>query len=174
MKEHAEKKTKLENEQLLEIIKTAWADIHHTRNQEWTSLAMIGGIIYALFQVKDSNLQTAITIFGLIACILSILMVVRHWLLFKSKIKIIITLHEKMGISIKMPESKIPVQGIIAFFYFLLCSALLGWLTWLLFQNIFTSIISSVAVLIFGLLFCIIIKKAVEKKVKAEVSVTVS
>jgi len=38
-------------ERNLEYIKLQWADIHHSRQQEWKALAVIAGIFYALAQV---------------------------------------------------------------------------------------------------------------------------
>ncbi|MDI6791314.1 MAG: hypothetical protein QME81_00375 [bacterium] len=38
---------------LMEYIKIQWADIHHTRNQEWKVLVIIVGVFYALFIDKE-------------------------------------------------------------------------------------------------------------------------
>lgn len=158
-------------EHLLEIIKDEWADIHHTRNQEWTSLAIIGGIIYILFQAENLCLQQAIAGLGIIVCILSILMSFRHWLLFKTRIKIILLLQEEVGIRYKFHEYalKIPVQSIIFTFYSLLTSALTGYLVYLFWSRVWLAIFIFFYIFILGISLCLLAHEWISEKVAENV-----
>ena len=49
---------------LLEFIRIQWDDIHHSRNQDWKVLAIIGGAFYVLLQTTNPAFQIAATIFG--------------------------------------------------------------------------------------------------------------
>ncbi|MFB0525142.1 MAG: hypothetical protein ACETVZ_06340, partial [Phycisphaerae bacterium] len=142
---------------LMEYIKVQWTDIHHSRNQEWKILAVLGGVFASLFvRPLDPPVQIAITIFGLIVCAMGIYISVAHWMIFYSKRQLITQCEKALGIRTKLRRAPFPVQGVIVLIYFLFASALSGWLGWLLWGSFFISSIVAVVVFVLGLCFSII------------------
>jgi len=163
------------SEYLLELIKNEWADIHHSRNQEWTSLVIIGGVFYAFFNVSEKDVQQTIALFGFIACMLSIMMLYRHWKLFRKKIYLITLLEKEIGICLEFYKNekedrkvkKITVQSILMQFYFLLGSSLAGGFVWCKFENSIIFWVTSLAVFIIGIILCFyIFPKQIDEKAR--------
>lgn len=153
---------------LIEYIRILWTDIHHTRNQEWKILAIIiGGVFAALFvKPMDSHLQMAITIFGLIVCIIGAYISIAHWIIFYSKMQVIRECEKELGIEAVFRRGPLPVQGAIVLMYFLFTSTLSGWLAWLLSSKFPIPIIVFVSIFVAGLLLCIIPNSPLRKAVR--------
>lgn len=139
---------------LMEFIKTEWADIHHSRNQEWKVLAMIGVSLYLLSQADSLSLRIVAIAIGIVTCAVGILISIKHWAIFYSKIRMINICQRKLGIKVQYFESRIVVQGLIIILYFLIISILSALLAWLLLKNIWISIIISILVVIYGIIVC--------------------
>lgn len=141
---------------VMEYIKTEWADIHHSRNQEWTILAMIGVSFYLLSQNVELYLKIVAIGLGIATCVVGIFISTKHWAILFCKTKIINDCQEKLGIKIEYFESSIRVQGMIILFYFLIISILSALLTWLLLTNVFTSVSNKILIsVIVGILIII-------------------
>ncbi len=157
---------------LIEYIKIQWADIHHTRNQDWKVLVIIVGIFHALFRVSLTPiwLHIAITILGLIACGMGIYMTLINWLIFYSKIRVITACEEKLGIkaSSSFYKSPFPIQGLILLLYFYIASIFLGWLIWLLLGEIWISFITFTICFLISFIICVIIKRKIPKTVEKQ------
>ena len=159
---------------LMEYIKIQWADIHHTRNQEWKVLVIIIGIFYALFKVNPEHkwLHVAITFFGLIASGMGIYMCLAHWLILYSKIRVIRACEKELGIEVKICKTPFPVQGLILLMYFFIASILLGWLTWLLLGKILISFIIFFMCFLISFRICFIARRKIQKAVEEQTQVT--
>jgi drug/metabolite transporter (DMT)-like permease len=141
---------------VMEYLKTQWADIHHSRNQEWTILAMIGVSFYLLSQKVELYLKIVAIGLGIATCVVGIFISTKHWAILYCKAKIISDCQEKLGIKIEYFESNIKVQGMIIFLYFLIISILSALLTWLLLNNVHTSVSNKILILaIVGILIII-------------------
>lgn len=136
---------------LMEFIKSQWADIHHSRNQEWTVLGMIGISLYFLSQSKSLHFQIAAIGIGIATCAVGILISIKHWAIFYSKIRMINICQEKLGIEVKLFESPLVVQGMIIILYFLIISILSALLTWLLFDKAWISVTIGIIIIIHGI-----------------------
>jgi len=159
---------------LMEYIKVQWADIHHSRNQEWRVLVIIIGIFYALFKINPEYicLHVAITILGLFACGMGIYMSLVHWGLSSSKRLIIKACEEKLGIVAKFYQSPFPVHGLILLMYFFIASILLGWLIWLLLGKILISFITFFMCFLISFRICFIARRKIQKAVEEQTQVT--
>lgn len=142
---------------LMEFIKAEWADIHHSRNQEWTILAMIGVSFYFLSQAEDLAQKGAAIGFGIGACIVGIFISMRHWALLLSKIKVINICERKLGIKVVYPQFPISVQGMIIMLYFVIISVLSGFLVWFLLEKwiflvrVYVSLVVGFLVILIGI-----------------------
>lgn len=125
---------------VMEFIKTQWADIHHSRNQEWTVLGMIGISLFFLSQAKDLHFQITAIGIGIATCVVGIFISIKHWAILFAKTKMINICQEKLGIKTKYFESRIRVQGMIIILYFLIISVLSALLMWLLLSKIWISV----------------------------------
>jgi len=128
---------------LMDYIKVQWADIHHSRNQEWKILLIIAGVFYALFKIKLEyrEFHTIIALLGLGICSIGIYVAISHWILFQNKVKLIDACEKELGIYAKFHKPGLPVQGIILVIYFILFGILLSWLFWIYKENVFISIL---------------------------------
>jgi len=149
---------------LMEYIKVQWADIHHSRNQEWKILAVLGAVFASLLATSlDPLVQVAITIFGLVVCVMGIYITVAHWMIFYSKRQFITQCEKALGITATFHRAPFPVQGVIVLIYFLFASALSGWLGWLIWDSFFISSAVAIVVLVLGLCFSIICTSSMRK-----------
>ncbi len=148
---------KFTSSDLVQFMKIEWTDIHHSRNQEWRFLAIIAAAFAALFVFPMSlTLQIAVTVFGLILCLMGIYISIAHWIIFYGKIQVIRQCEKILGMEFYFRHAPVPVQGMMVSAFFLLTSAILGWLIWLLSGNPIVSSTVSVGVFIGGLLFCVL------------------
>ena len=160
---------------LMEFIKTQWADIHHSRNQEWTIIGLIGISLYLFSQATDLASQITAIGIGIATCVVGIVISIKHWALLFAKARMINICQEELGIKIKYFRSPLflRVQGMIIVLYFLIISALFGLLTWLLFSNIKITIVAVIVVIIHGIAVQFLSYSWVIKK-REEIEVTLS
>jgi hypothetical protein len=153
---------------IMELIKLEWSDIHHSRNQEWKNMAFLGVTLVSLYNIKDDTIQKMILVFGLLGCILSLIMSYRHWKIFKLKVRVSDALEGKLGIFLPYRgfNSKIPVQGLIFLFYFLWASGFCGALSWFLFnKKPVTAYLTGAFVLLIGVIVFICLNNHIKKLV---------
>lgn len=153
---------------LMEYIKIQWADIHHTRNQDWKILVIIVGIFYALFNVPIEYvwLHGAIIFLGLVACGMGIYMSLTHWIIFYSKRRVIAACEKELGIEATFFVPPFPIQGLILLIYFFIASILGGWLIWLLLGKIWASFVTFAICFLIGLVICIVAKFSIKRIVE--------
>ena len=161
---------------ILKFIEIEWTDIHHSRNQEWKILVIVGLVFYALFQcVVYGNplLSAAISLLGIIACALGGYISYRHWYYFWVKKNVIIVLEKEVGVTFPGLRSKLPVSGTILLTYFFMGDILVGWLLWNLFKVVGLYILASyfaffsfLVLFILSIFYCVKLTKKI--KVKAD------
>ena len=153
---------------LMEYIKIQWADIHHTRNQEWKVLVIIIGVFYAFFNVNIQHvtLHIAISIVGLIACGIGIYMSIVHWLIFYGKMKAIAACEKEMGIHARFYMPPLPIQGLIVLVYFFVIAILSAWLAWLLDGRTSVSCVTFIVCIVVGFSICLLAKLKIEKTIE--------
>jgi glucan phosphoethanolaminetransferase (alkaline phosphatase superfamily) len=161
---------------LLEYIKIQWADIHHSRNQDWKVLVIIIGIFYALFKVSPEHiwLHIAITSLGLIACGMGIYMSLIHWLIIYAKRAVIHTCEEELGIKAHFYKAPLPIQGLILLIYFFIASIFCGWLIWLLVGKIWISFITFIVCFLIGFIVCMFAKSKIQEIVERQAPIPVT
>ena len=97
------------NENYRLIIDSSWKDIHHSRNQDWTSLGVVFGAHIGIFQLlnylKEKMTSPSISIsyaigalLGIILSVIGALIAYRHRDLLKEKIKWITEAERRMGL----------------------------------------------------------------------------
>lgn len=151
---------------LMELMKIQLEDIHHTRNQEWTILAMIGISFYFLSQAANLAFRIVAIVFGIATCIIGIAVSIKHWAIFYRNIKIMHACEERLGIKIERFKSSLVVQGLIIILYFWIIGIFSGLLLWLLLENYYVSLIIGVLVATAGVVAYIPSKRWAEKKKK--------
>jgi hypothetical protein len=161
---------------LLEYIKIQWADLHHSRNQDWKVLVIIIGIFYALFKVSPENtwLHIAITGLGLIACGMGIYMSLTHWLIFYNKMRVIKACEEESGIKANFYKPPLPIQGLILLIYFFIASIFCGWLIWLLVGKVWISFTIFNVCFLIGFIICVFVKSKIQEIVERQVPIPVT
>lgn len=137
-------------ESLIMFIEREWADMHHSRLQEWTALGVVTGAHLGLIQflkyLKDVKLDSLFIIeflclVGIIFAVIGALITCRHRAIMHKKFNWIYKAEEQLGLvknedhpngiisfSDKMPEHKgdlmlpklLSVSGLILCFYILI------------------------------------------------------
>jgi hypothetical protein len=168
--------------ELLQYIAIQWADIHHSRNQDWKELFVVAGVYSALFVANRDNprgtgLQVAISLTGIFACIVGGYVARAHWRIFLSKHRVIEACERALGIHIRLLQNPLSVQGVILLVYFLLGAPLVGWVIWLTLNKYSgyaaaIAIGASVVVVVLGLPFCWWQQSAIKNEVSRNVRVT--
>jgi hypothetical protein len=115
----------------LEYIKLEWADIHHSRQQEWSALVAIGGIFYAFSQVdlSDDQLLWAalfLGIIGMLTAFLGACIAWQHHTILLQKISVIVRLERQIGIQYPTRNVLFPVQVLMYLLFGGICSTFLG------------------------------------------------
>lgn len=109
----------------LEYIKLEWADIHHSRQQEWTAVVAIGGIFYALSQV-DSQARAFLGVIGILSAFLGACISWQHHKILLQKISVICELEREMDIHYPIRTVRFPVQVLLFLLFGGICSAFVG------------------------------------------------
>ncbi len=98
-------------EALLTLMKTEWADLHHSRMQEWSALGVVTGAHIVVAQMHKLFGGTSVTIppsvialvgyfFGLFVTIIGALVTCRHRVLMQDKLNWIYSAELKLGLII--------------------------------------------------------------------------
>lgn len=114
------------NEYTLEYIKLQWADIHHSRQQEWKALGVIAGIFYALVNVQDPEARFFLGLLGILSSFLAASISWQHHMVFLEKISVIRRLERQLGIQYPMRTVLFPVQILLFLLFGGISSAFAG------------------------------------------------
>ncbi len=120
-----------------DYIKTQWDDIHHSRNQDWRILQLIGGVFIALI-IKagiPKDFRIAIVVVGLIISLIGFYVSIAHFIIFRSKMGKIARCEKKLCFAkgetpfdFSFKYGRFAVQQMIMIVYVLIISILLAWL----------------------------------------------
>jgi hypothetical protein len=118
-------------ERNLEYIKLQWADIHHSRQQEWKALAVVAGIFYAMAQVdlpypENVGAKVFLGLLGVLSAFLGACISWQHYTIFLQKISVINRLERQMGIQYPMRTVKFSVQVLLFLLFGGISSAFVG------------------------------------------------
>jgi xanthosine utilization system XapX-like protein len=133
----------------LEYIKIQWADIRHSRLQEWSTLGVVAGVMYALVNTvtTESGPRVLLGLLGLLSGIIGASMSWQHHRIFKKKIKVISENEEKIGLDYgEMRNADFPVQILLFLLFGGIACAFAGITIFFVFVNFipdFSSLISS-------------------------------
>lgn len=102
----------------LEYIKLQWADIHHSRQQEWKALAVIVGIFYAMAQVdlpypQDLTAKIFLGLLGVLSAFLGACISWQHHTIFATRISVISRLERQIGIQYPMRRVLLSVNVLL-------------------------------------------------------------
>jgi len=116
----------------LDYIKLEWADIHHSRQQEWSALIIVAGIFYAIAQVDLPDLDSlrGVHIFlgltGVFSAFLGACISWQHHTILLQKIAVIVKLERQIGIEYPTRNVLFPVQVLIFLLFGGICSTFVG------------------------------------------------
>jgi hypothetical protein len=123
-------------ERNLEYIRLQWADIHHSRQQEWKALAAAAGIYLAMAQIDLPEAQPALDaalgariflgLLGFLSAFLGACISWQHHTAFLHKISVISKLERQIGIQYPIRSNLFPVQILLFLLFGGICSAFLG------------------------------------------------
>ncbi|MBD3217417.1 MAG: hypothetical protein GF310_04015 [candidate division Zixibacteria bacterium] len=154
---------------LIELMKIEWADIHHTRNQEWKILLIVFGVFYAIANITYEEQQTLYIMLlglGILVCAIGAYINIVHAHLFYNKIEVIKKCEECLGYAVKYYSPRFSVQSTILLMYLLLITFLLGYLLWIVTNNYIIIIIVDGLIIMFSVFFCHMIRTHIKKKIK--------
>lgn len=153
---------------LMEYIKVQWDDIHHSRNQEWRLVAILGGILWGLSKESlDPCFHKVIAILGLVVSSMGIYTSYAHWKIFYSKRKVIAQCERALGIYATLERAFFPVQGIMISVYVLLASFFFGWLIFLFTANLMWLCFSTASSFLVG--FVIVFRYSLRARTRLDV-----
>lgn len=97
----------------IEYIKLQWADIHHSRLQDWSYIGVIAGVLYAIVNISQPELRIGLSLLGLLSSILGASMAWQHYHIFMDKLVVIEKMENKLGIQYPSRTTLLPVQILI-------------------------------------------------------------
>jgi len=123
--------TNVENSVMLDYIKIQWADIRHSRLQEWSALGVVGGVMYALVNLETTSVQPKILLglLGLLGAIIGASMSWQHYHIFRTRIGVITDHENEIGLKpypIVRKDVVFPVQMLIFLLFGGIASAFAG------------------------------------------------
>ncbi len=126
-----------EDEKNLRIMEAEWADIHHSRNQDWISIAIIAVLTIGGSLEQEPVPKSMLLMSAAVTAILGTLQIDHHWRTREYKIFFIIDpLEAKLGTSRPPREvgkySWFNVQAALIVSYFALTGLYVTWLSYLL------------------------------------------
>lgn len=142
-----------------EYIKTQWDDIHHSRNQDWRIIQIIGGIFIALVAKGDMPkvYQIGILCVGLIISLIGFYVSIAHFIIFRSKMgkiaeceKMLSFAKRDTNFDFRFKYGRFAVQQMIMVIYVLIISILLTWLI-----KITTNTPLYIAIILPGIIFIV-------------------
>jgi hypothetical protein len=116
----------------LEYIRIEWADIHHSRQQEWGILVIIAGIFYAMAQVDPElgehllHTKLFLSVLGILGAFLGARICWQHYEILQHKISVIVGLERQIGIQYPMRKVRFSVQILIFLLFGGICSTFIG------------------------------------------------
>jgi hypothetical protein len=116
----------------LEYIKLEWADIHHSRQQEWGALVAVAGIFYAIAQVEPDypgnplEAKIFLGLLGILSAFLGAWVCWQHHEILQQKISVIVKLERQIGIQYPVRNVWFPVQVLLFWLFGGICSAFVG------------------------------------------------
>lgn len=115
----------------LEYIKLEWADIHHSRQQEWSALVVIAGIFYAIARVdlpppQSLEAKIFLGLLGVLSAFLGAWICWQHHEILQQKISLIVKLERQIGIQYPVRCVWFPVQVLLFWLFGGICSAFVG------------------------------------------------
>jgi FtsH-binding integral membrane protein len=157
-----------------DYIKTQWDDIHHSRNQDWRILQIIGAIFIALIAKADilTDYQIAIIVVALIISFIGFYVSITHFIIFRSKMGKIAACEKKLEFADKDPDfdfkfkyGRFAVQQMIMIIYVLIISILLTWLIKITTTgSLWDAVKIPVFVFILGTFLCLFKKASILRK----------
>ena len=114
------------NEHALEYIKIQWADIHHSRQQEWKALGVVAGIFFAIANVQDPRARIFLGLLGISSSFLGACISWQHHTIFLGKMSVISRLERQLGIQYPMRTALFPVQVLLYLLFGGISSAFVG------------------------------------------------
>jgi XapX domain-containing protein len=97
----------------IEYIKVQWADIHHSRLQDWSALGVIAGVLYAIANIQSPEPRVFLGLLGLLSSFLGACMAWQHYQVFKDKMVVIGKMEQRLGIQYPQRRTLFPVQILI-------------------------------------------------------------
>ena len=116
----------MKEETALEYLKLQWADIHHSRLQEWTLIGIIAGIMYALINVEGYEGRIILAVLGAFSGFLAACISWQHNKIFLQKIGLISSLEHRIGVHYPGRTSRFSVQVLLFLLFGGICSAFIG------------------------------------------------
>jgi hypothetical protein len=118
-------------ERNLQYISLQWADIHHSRQQEWKALAVIAGIFYAIAQVDLPQTEGLVAKFllgavGILSASLGACISWQHNTIRLDKFSVISRLERQIGIQYPMRTVLLPVNVLLFLLFGGICSVFVG------------------------------------------------
>jgi hypothetical protein len=118
-------------ERNLQYISLQWADIHHSRQQEWKALAVIAGIFYAIAQVdllqpEGLVAKSLLGAVGVLGAFIGACISWQHHRFFLDKISLISRLERQIGIQYPAREVLLPVNVLLFLLFGGICSVFVG------------------------------------------------
>jgi len=100
----------------IRYIEIQWKDIHHSRQQTWQALIIVGGVLAALASTADPEDKLLLSLLGVALSLLGAWISWNHYSIMLDKIGVISGLEKKLDLGINYPTRKklLPVQIIIA------------------------------------------------------------
>jgi len=88
---------------LLEVYRAQWADIHHTRQQDWelSKVVLVGSIGVSGLRVVGEHeiLELVVAVLFLIISVMAIAVTIRHKNLFREKMSVVMKLEKRLRVS---------------------------------------------------------------------------
>ena len=110
----------------IEYIKLQWADIHHSRLQDWSYIGVIAGVLYAIVNIQNPELRIGLSLLGLLSSVLGAAMAWQHYRIFIDKLIVIEKMEDKLGIQYPSRTTLLPVQILIFLLFSGIASAFVG------------------------------------------------
>lgn len=97
----------------IEYIKVQWADIHHSRLQDWSALGVIAGVLYAISNIQSTGPRIFLSLLGLISALIGASIAWQHYQIFKDKMTVIGKMERRLGIQYPQRSALFPVQVLL-------------------------------------------------------------
>ena len=112
----------------IRYIEIQWKDIHHSRQQTWQALIIVGGILAALASAEASKDKLLLSLLGVAISLLGAWISWDHYSIMQDKIGVISDLEKKLDLGIEYPTRKrlLPVQINIALVFCGIASGFCG------------------------------------------------